>query len=113
MADVNVSKAASAYQNAMRAVEKVTDETSIPSASSANAQEVGKPSFEQLVGGALDSARDTGYKAEAISTAGLAGKADLSEVVAAVGNAETALNTVVTVRDRVINAYQDIIKMPI
>ena len=111
MADMNVSKAASAYQNAMRAAEKIVEETSLPS--SPQAEEVGKPSFKALVGEALDTARDTGYKAEAISTRGLAGKADLTEVVAAVGNAETALNTVVTVRDRVINAYQDIIKMPI
>ena len=43
----------------------------------------------------------------------VAGKADLTDVVTAVSEAETALNTVVAIRDRVISAYQDIIKMPI
>jgi flagellar hook-basal body complex protein FliE len=34
-------------------------------------------------------------------------------VVAAVTNAEVTLQTVLAVRDRVIQAYQDIIRMPI
>jgi flagellar hook-basal body complex protein FliE len=37
----------------------------------------------------------------------------MTDVVTAVADAETALNTVVAIRDRVINAYQDIIKMPV
>ena len=41
------------------------------------------------------------------------GTADLNEVVVAVSNAEIMLTTVVTVRDRVIQAYQEILKMPI
>lgn len=111
MADIRSTQAATAYRDAMRAAEKIVEETNI--SESKGAETFGKPSFQALVGEALGSARDTGYNAEAISTKGLAGKADLSEVVAAVANAETALNTVVAVRDRVINAYQDIIKMPI
>ena len=38
---------------------------------------------------------------------------DVSQVVMAVTNAEVTLETVVAVRDRVIQAYQDILKMPI
>ena len=41
------------------------------------------------------------------------GEADLVEVVTAVNSAEMALQTVVTVRDRVISAYQEILRMPI
>lgn len=41
------------------------------------------------------------------------GKADITEVVTAVSNAELTLQTIVSVRDRVINAYQDILRMPI
>jgi len=40
------------------------------------------------------------------------GKADIAEVAAAVSNAEVALQTVAAVRDRVISAYQEILRMP-
>jgi flagellar hook-basal body complex protein FliE len=43
----------------------------------------------------------------------LAGQADLTDVVIAVTNAEVTLQTVVAIRDRVIQAYQEIIRMPL
>jgi flagellar hook-basal body complex protein FliE len=111
MTGINPSQAASAYQNAARAAKELMEDTTLPGA--ATQAPTATNSFEALVGEALDNARDTAYMAEAISTKGLAGKADLSEVAAAVANAETSLNTVVAVRDRMISAYQDIIRMPI
>lgn len=51
--------------------------------------------------------------AEKASMAAIAGKADIREVVAAVANAEMTLETVVNVRDKVINAYNEILRMPI
>jgi flagellar hook-basal body complex protein FliE len=69
--------------------------------------------FADLVGKSLGSAVDIGRKAEALSAQALAGKADLNEVVQAVTNAELTLQSVLAVRDRVIQAYQDIIRMPI
>lgn len=51
--------------------------------------------------------------AEAGTAAAIAGKADIRDVVAAVTNAELTLETVVNVRDKVINAYNDIMRMPI
>jgi len=42
-----------------------------------------------------------------------AGQADVNEVVTAIAEAEVTLQAVTTVRDRVIQAYQDIAKMPI
>lgn len=41
------------------------------------------------------------------------GQADLTQVVMAVTQAEMTLETVVTLRDKVIQAYQDVINMPI
>jgi flagellar hook-basal body complex protein FliE len=41
------------------------------------------------------------------------GKQPLHEVVLSINEAEIALQTIVAVRDKVIAAYQDIIKMPI
>ena len=48
-----------------------------------------------------------------ISAKAIAEKADLTDLVTSVTNAELTLQTVVAVRDRMISAYQDIIKMPI
>lgn len=50
---------------------------------------------------------------EAASLNAIAGKADLNEVVTAVANAEVTLQTAVAVRDKVIQAYLDIVRMPI
>jgi flagellar hook-basal body complex protein FliE len=56
----------------------------------------------------------TGLKqGEAVTLQAVAGKADIGQVVTAVTNAEVTLQTAVAVRDRVIQAYLDIIRMPI
>ncbi len=43
----------------------------------------------------------------------IAGEADLKDVITAVANAEQTLETVVAVRDKVLAAYNEILKMPI
>ncbi len=45
--------------------------------------------------------------------AGLSGNASVTDVVTAVAKAELTLQTAMTIRDRVVQAYQDIMKMPI
>ena len=42
-----------------------------------------------------------------------AGKANMVDVVTAVAETEVAIETLVSVRDKVIPAYEDIMKMPI
>jgi len=69
--------------------------------------------FGDMLGEALQGAIDSQKTAEATSAKAVAGKADVTDVVTAVTNAEVALDTVVAVRDRVISAYQEIIRMPI
>ncbi len=64
---------------------------------------------ENLVGNAAGSMR----AAESASAKQVAGKGDLIDVVTAMGAAETALDTVVAVRDRVVSAYSDIMRMQI
>jgi flagellar hook-basal body complex protein FliE len=70
-------------------------------------------SFAAVLEQTLVDARDTGARSEAASLQAVSGKASLQEVVEAVNAAEIALQTVVAVRDRIIAAYQDIIRMPI
>ena len=47
------------------------------------------------------------------SAAAAAGKADLNTVVVAVAEADLTLKTVVAVRDKVLAAYREILRMPI
>ena len=74
--------------------------------------EAGKSSFSDMVKQGLQSAIDTQYKVEATKMDSLTGKVDLTDLVAAVNNAELTMNTVVAIRDKVISAYQSIIAMP-
>jgi flagellar hook-basal body complex protein FliE len=69
--------------------------------------------FSSLLGRALDGAITTGKQADAQAAQAISGHGDLTQVVTAVSQAELALQTTVAVRDRVLQAYQDIIKMPI
>jgi len=70
-------------------------------------------SFSDMVSDSLAGAVRIGREAEAMSAQAIAGKADLTEVVTAVSNAEVTLQTVVAIRDKVIAAYQEIVRMPI
>lgn len=49
---------------------------------------------------------------EKMSAMAVTGEADLVDVVQAVTNAEVTLNTVVAIRDRMVSAYQEILRMP-
>ena len=69
--------------------------------------------FTQLLGRALDGVGDAGRKADAQGMAVAAGKANVVDVVTAVAESETALQTMVAVRDRMISAYEEIMRMQI
>lgn len=70
-------------------------------------------SFAGLVRDSLKEAVNLGHKSEEMGMRGIAGEADLRDVVMAVNSAENALSTVVAVRDKVVSAYQEILRMPI
>lgn len=70
-------------------------------------------SFVELVSDSLKGAAQTGRAAEELSLKQISGEADLKDVVTAVANAEHTLETVVAVRDKVLSAYQEILRMPI
>ncbi len=62
---------------------------------------------------AMEGAVDLGRSADAASTQALLGQGSVTDVVLAVARAELALQTTVAVRDRVVAAYQDVMRMPI
>jgi flagellar hook-basal body complex protein FliE len=69
--------------------------------------------FGELVRSAVMSAERTTKAAETAMVNQVTGRGDLVDVVTAVAAAEATLETVVAVRDQVIQAYQDILRMPI
>jgi flagellar hook-basal body complex protein FliE len=62
---------------------------------------------------ALGSVVDAGHKSDAQMRAVATGKANMVDVVTAVSETEVAVDALVAVRDRVIQSYEDIMKMPI
>lgn len=69
--------------------------------------------FGEMLGKAMSSVQGAGATAEGAITNAALGQADLVDVVTAVAAAEATLQTVVSVRDEVIRAYQEIMRMPI
>ena len=69
--------------------------------------------FANLVNDAIKAAVRIGERSENLSIQGISDKADISKVVTAVSEAELTLQTVVTVRDKVLAAYKEIMRMPI
>lgn len=72
-----------------------------------------RPDFGDLVKKAATSSIDTMRAGEKASAQAVIGSADLTDVVEAVTNAELTLQTVVAVRDRMMSAYQEIMRLPI
>ena len=62
---------------------------------------------------AVEGAVEAGHAADAGGVRALSGQGGVSEVVLALSRAELALQTAVAVRDRVVSAYQDVMRMPI
>lgn len=69
--------------------------------------------FSAMVENIVTNAAETAKVSEKAAGELVAGKAELVDVVTAVNAAEMSLSTLVAVRDKVIGAYQDIMRMPI
>lgn len=69
--------------------------------------------FADMVKQVSEEAIEAGKLGEQMTAGAVQGKAELTEVVTAIANAEITLQTVVAVRDRMISAYQEILRMPI
>ena len=71
------------------------------------------PSFGDILHNVMSDTVKTSRNAEAKMIAGVQGKADLVDVVTAISSAEASLETVIAVRDQVISAYQEVMRMQI
>ena len=69
--------------------------------------------FSSVLSDVVNDTVKTLKQSENSSFAAATGQADVVDVVTSVTNAELTLQTVVAVRDKVISAYQEILRMPI
>jgi flagellar hook-basal body complex protein FliE len=73
----------------------------------------GGPSFGKMVTDAITSVVESGKKSDGLAQGMAAGKANIVDVVTAVTETEVAIEAMVSVRDKVIHAYEEIMRMPI
>ena len=98
-------------------VDKITE--SMPSISNLGgaAQKVEKvgtgQDFSSFMKDATENSIETLKSGEAMGMKGITGNADLNDVVSAINSAESTLQLVTTIRDKMIQAYQEVMRMPI
>jgi flagellar hook-basal body complex protein FliE len=100
---LNIADALSAYRQ--------SGGTAVGAESAAG--ESGAGNFADTLKGFAKDTMNSLEGGEKAATASATGKADLTTIVTAIGKAEMMLQTVVTIRDKVIAAYQDISKTAI
>ncbi len=99
----NPAAAANAYANMAK----------VATTNSDSALKAGMPSFGEVMKDSIVNSINTMKAGETMSAKAVTGEASLPDVVRAVNAADLTLQTVVAVRDRMINAYQEIMRMPI
>jgi flagellar hook-basal body complex protein FliE len=99
---VDPVSAARAYQQAARAAQTST-----------GTEGADNVDFGNLVQEAVRQAGQSAGVAEQSAMQVAAGHGNIVDVVTAIAAAETQLETVMAVRDQVIQAYQEILRMPI
>ena len=71
------------------------------------------PSFGALLKDAIGSVLEAGRKSDVQTQAMATGKSNIVDLVTAVSETEVAVEALVSVRDKVIAAYEEIMRMPI
>ncbi len=104
---LNIADALSAYRQGGGGASPA----SVAGDSSGESSGVG--SFGETLKGFMGDTIDKLQKSDEAAAASATGKGDLAGIVIAIGDAEQMLQTVVTIRDKVIAAYQDISKTAI
>jgi flagellar hook-basal body complex protein FliE len=101
-----------AAANAYASIARMRDDTAKIAGGLGGAQESG-PSFSTVLKDMINAVTETAQKSDVQAQAVAAGKANMIDVVTAVAETETTMQTLVSVRDKVIAAYEDVLKMPI
>jgi len=105
---VPFNAAAAAYDAAAKLIDR-----GLKPASGSPGDAAGGPDFAQLLTQAVQGVVDTGKASDQKTLDLVNGKGNLVDVVTSVAQTQVAVEGLVAVRDRVISAYEDIMKMPI
>jgi flagellar hook-basal body complex protein FliE len=97
--------------NAYAALSKINDQA-VKIGGLGNAQDSG-PSFNAMLKDVIDAVSEQAHKSDTQAQAVAEGKSNMIDVVTAVSETETTMQTLVAVRDKVIAAYEDVLKMQI
>ncbi|WP_408873963.1 flagellar hook-basal body complex protein FliE [Gluconobacter roseus] len=112
----SLSQAHNAYavQSLQSRLQDVTDDVDdgIRSSASTSGSSSGTD-FGSVLSQSIGSVIDGGHDAETKAAQGLTGGGDMTQIVTAVSNAQLALQTTTVIRDRMVQAYQDVMKMTI
>jgi|SRR5215217_4738928 len=107
---VPFNAAAAAYGNASRLINQAakpnTDLTALGSGGQGG-------NFADMLAQQVQGVVDTGAKSDQMAIDMVSGKANVVDMVTALSETEMAIESMVTVRDRVISAYEEIMRMPI
>jgi flagellar hook-basal body complex protein FliE len=101
--------AAGAYANAAR----IVGDPSHALGQGGGADATSNTSFTSVLKEALNSVNETGHKSDQQTRALVNGGGNMIDVVTAVADTQVAIDAVVAVRDKVIAAYEEIMRMPI
>ncbi len=82
-------------------------------ASGSGAQEVAGTAFADLLQGAVQQASDDQWKAEKTAREFVEGKGDVMDAMLATSHADVSLRFVVTLRNRILDAYQEIMRLQV
>jgi len=104
------SAATSAYQATAQLIDSIAQGGN--QAKSGSVAAAGE-SFQELLGQAVNTVSEAGRNVEAQTLSAIQGKGDMIDVVTAVAETEVALQSMVSLRDRVISSYEEIMRMPI
>jgi flagellar hook-basal body complex protein FliE len=99
--------------NAYASLAKIMDSAGGTASGAGKTGDTGGVSFGALLKETLGSVMDAGRKSDAQTISMAQGKANVMDVVTAVAETDVAVSTLVSVRDRVIQSYEDIMRMPI
>ncbi|GMG83626.1 flagellar hook-basal body complex protein FliE [Paralimibaculum aggregatum] len=104
--DIETSFATRLYDSAR----KLGADAAPPAEPGATVAETG---FAETLARAAQEITETLQRGEQVADAAISGRGDVQSVVEALTATELALQTAVTVRDRVVEAYQEVLRMPV
>ena len=99
--------------NAYAQIARITNPAGAVGGATGDASGIDGQSFGAMLKDAMGAVMASGHKSDAQTQTVAAGKANVVDVVTAVVETEVAIDAVVAVRDKVIAAYEEIMRMPI